>query len=242
MSKLTDDCMAGMELRDHTLSDYVPMDFAISNDVASLIFLTGWWDVNNPSVDGALQFYASPLSAGVSSSDFWVNSDASLGPSDELQQAISDNRDRTDFERTAYLSALLRMVEDFPAFDFGPWMAAFQARPVRDAVVEAYKTLTASRQMAKLFMSDASGNTVDVLVIDDRGDAVTASGDPWLDRVAMDYVAHKPNLPPLADYVNGVLGQQPYGGNGLFGPAVFTSGGFLLDVANNLLSSRRVGV
>lgn len=244
MTTLPEDCLSGVEARDPTLGRNYPVDFAVSNDTASLIFLANWWETENMTMDGAVLTYGRPIVAGPDDDARWVvqDMDVTLGPTDTYQQQLADNRDNADFNRPSYLSALLTLRDQLPEFNLDDWIAAFQKRPILDSMTEIGRRMASPRQMAHLYMLDPSGQTIDVLVLDERGDAVTAADDRWLSRAADDFTSQKASLPLLADYVNWLAGQQPYGGNALVGPRVFTGSGFLTDVATDLLSNRRVGI
>ena len=237
---LVTDCLAGISIYNYSMEVPLVLDFVANGESSSLVVVAGWWKRDWNSV-GSL-FVTSYDFPAINTPQGWkIGSDSLCAADDEpSQSAMNTNRDIADFDRANYLAALLQLKDEFPNINFDDWIAAIQARPLRDPLREYKNKMTAIRQMAKVYMLGQDGNAVDVLVLDDLGQAAQASSDPWLSRIAGQY-RNMDQKPPLADYVNWVASQTPYGGNGLVGPAVFQSGGDIGDVASTLLSSRNLG-
>lgn len=241
MTELTELSMAGIEYRDPELDDAQPGDFAVVSDAASLVMLAFWWEADwNSLAREGLLWIGRPLVTAANGA--WMVQDGviSVGPASDaaMQKRLNANRDTSDFSRDDYLSSLLVLRAEFPEFNMDEWIAAFSARPLRDALTDFRQQRTAERGMARVFIAGADGRVSDVLVLDDRGESAQAGDDAYLSRAAADFAAQGSDRPPLADYVNWLAAQQPHGGQMLVAPSVFRSGGFLPNVAVTQLSDR----
>lgn len=232
---LLDDCLAGVYLSTTAFSRDLPLDFAVENDGWVVLALAGWWQ-RDWSFDGDLflvrgKIEADPVGWKITRDDA-VRSWIMRADLKEIREPVMANRASTDFDRQAYLvqlAALMNALGEEWRQAVGSWQSAIERRPERDPVVEAKARAQADRGIGIVSIR-RDGRRVDALVIDDRGEAATAHGDPWLESIGSQWMALAPR-PSIVEFLAWVAEQTPYGGAELEQPREGNDHGTLQAIA-----------
>ncbi len=231
---LTDAIMKGMEFRSAHYNTPQPIDCVAEGTGQTLICFAGWWkaiwDIGNglELVSGALV----EAEQGIRwKFDEGPEDTLIAQPSDEDMQARLDRTRRLqDIERAQYIEALVAIREQNPDFDFNPWVEAFMERPFYDPVGAYRKKQIGLRKTSGLFLLDRDNTKVDVLVVDEHGNAAVAAASEWLTVFANRWAEMEDRPDPQA-FIGWVATQRPYGPHGLSEPFVSDAEGHIEDLA-----------
>jgi hypothetical protein len=244
---LTEDIMAGRELQSPDLIESQPLDLVIEGRGRILVAYAGWWTEEWSHGAGVMTFEgvlssgqqgeAAPHLAPVWS--FVEYPDTRItGPSDEdMQGRLEQMRRRTDLYRGEYLYQfdLLRDAYAEDDFDFEAWQGAILARPRVDATTEERRRNTGARKIGRLFLRDQDNEIVDILVVDEHGNAATARDNAALAHFEEDWLG-RDTRPEIEDYLAWAVTQQPYGPYEFEGPVFEQGTGTVEQIAGRLLS------
>jgi hypothetical protein len=181
---LLDACMDGLFYTWVHGDGSKPLDVVLVNDSETLILDAGWWQA-----DWNMGDYLNYAQAGLERDGeypHWFIPERGLDlypPDDEWQAGIVRRaRERVDMNRVEYVAQLELLRASLsdtlvPAFD--EWKKRIDARPVI-TVADILKRDTELRKVATIHVSGPSGR-VDVLILDERGNAATAHGTEWVE-------------------------------------------------------------
>jgi len=216
-----------------------PIDFAVSNAGKSAVVLSEWWTFAWGLNDGVCIFTGDIVRAGevdgsvgawhVEAHDAWLT-----GLDEEDVRVVRNARLQADIRRDEYLRALDRLTEvigDELAPEVTKWRDMYAERPVYDVLKEQEKLWAIPRVVGRVFLNDENGK-VDVLVIDERGDAVVLNETSWLSAFA-DMWTDRPETkrPEVADFIAWIMERRPPTVQTLDGPVVETATGPLVSIA-----------
>jgi hypothetical protein len=246
----TEDIMDGRELRLPYL-DTQPIDLAVLGAGKILLAFSGWWLDANATFGGALVWFESEVTPSVQTDNDkspvdWHIADEEGAlialPSDEdMAHRLAKMRRRTDVSRGQYLSALQDLAEangGDDGYDFDPWIAAVLARPRVDPVAEIRAANTMDRKIGRLILRNSDNEVVDILVIDENGNAATGSGHAALAVYEEDWIERE-QRPDLEDYLAWAATQRPYGSFTFDAPLFEGGTGPIEDIAQHALSRSR---
>ncbi len=238
MRDLAKDLIAGLELRVPSEGFSLPVDFAVMNSRATLVFRMDWWQKEQDLNVGIIQIDAVP-SWDDEAFGWAFRTEANYllaGPGDEDQDAaLRTMRKRILADPVSYRSALARQREvwadgDDP-FDFALWMD--WATGLRLLPVEGE---TSDRRQGRIRLLDHRGEVIDALVIDENGFAATADVNGYLVNFALDWISRSPGKrPSIIEFLGEVAGQSLYGGRTFEAPQEVLGPGDLEEIALRLV-------
>jgi hypothetical protein len=236
---LMDAIMRGTEFRCSYYGGPQPIDLVARARGSTLIAFAGWWkaqwDLGNglEIVTGNLveaeqgtrwKFDGGPEGALIASS----------GDGD-MQARIDRTRVLQDTQRAEYLNAVSILKEQNPEYDFDGWIETFMERPLYDPVEAYRKKQLGSRKTSGLLLLDRDNTKVDVLLVDEHGNAAVAAGSEWLTVFANRWTEME-DRPDPQSFIEWVATQRPYGPHGLSEPFVSSAEGHIEDLAARRLS------
>ncbi len=233
-----DAVMDGVEFRSPDYNVPVPVDFVAEGAGQTLVGFAGWWRADWITREG-LELIPAELNAeptpGHDAPAHWFFSDFEdtlLGPPGDADMAFRIRRTRRlmDTNRAEYLSALQTLKDTEEDFAFDEWVAAVLARPLVDPVDEFKRKHLGLRKLGRLFLLDQDNERVDVLLIDEHGNAATAGGNDWLEAFGDRWSDLDPR-PDMGEFMEWAAQQEPYGPLTLSQPATLQNEGHIEDLA-----------
>jgi hypothetical protein len=220
--------MEGVELRSPSQEGSSPLDFAVSNESRTLCLTVGWWRRNfGQGGDGVIVVDA-PFLPNTGGFDGLSEGLILAGPTDaDVAAVLTQERLRTDLDRMAYLSSLRQLHDYEPEFDLNPWTEAILARPR----LSPFQGLLARREVGRLRLLAGDGRTLDTLVIDSLGQALTSQEAGWLALFADQWAGYaEAERPDVFAFLSWLAAQPVYvPGAVLEAPAVFSEAGPLAN-------------
>lgn len=236
--KLIEALLRGAELRINGDDNPHPVDFIVSSDSATLVFLADWWQKGAELGHGIEVISALPEQDDDGNWTFeHENGYVLAGPTDaDVADHLSQMRLRTDLHRPQYLDALQSVLESESDFDFNPWLEAVLARPEIDAASEA-EGETSEREVGKILLRNGDEAVLDALVIDDLGNAACADPDGFLASFAEQWSSfEEDDRPPVLDYMRWLSQQSVYGDRDLAHAGTMSASGDVQDIALQLVA------
>jgi len=216
--------------------DAVSLDLVAEGGGNVLFAQSGWWRKEWGIQDGILVFSGSvvPKADGV-----WMidgNPDVTITNADTDADAerVAIQRRLQDSEKPRYISEL-RKLQAITLADIAPWITAVQARLPWSIDQENFDRALRIREIARIFLHGTDNKVLDVLVLDEDGDATTVHDNEWLTTFAERWVELEDV--ELRDYVEWIARQQPYGGLIISTPVITREPGSLGSIANRLMAS-----
>lgn len=223
--------MSGLEFRSPDYNVANPVDFAAEGARETLVFFAGWWRADWITREG-LELIPDILRERDRHWYFGDSEDLLLGPAGDGDMEFRLNRMRrlNDTNRDEYLQALQVLKETEVGFDFDPWIAATLERPRIDPVAEFKAKNEGLRKIGRLFLLNQDNERVDVLVLDEHGNAATAGGNDWLEAFGDRWADLDPR-PDLSEFLAWLATQRAYGPFSLDAPVVLQKEGSIEDLA-----------
>jgi len=232
-------CMNGLVLSGPGAQEPKPIDFALSLNGRAVVLEANWWtgdwDKDEHLYTFDAEFVPEVVPAGSNPCRWYVDGGSmNLTTTEEATQEVIDRaRTRIDINRAAYFAQLdalkLSVSEDYtPLID--DWRARISVREelTPEKIVERRNS---ARVVGTVFLNDESGK-IDVLVVDERGDAVVLNEDSWLESFASDWTDRDDdNRPEVADFIAWIMERRPSTVQTLDGPVVETMTGPLVSIA-----------
>jgi len=236
---LMDAIMQGMEFRCAYYGTPQPIDLVARAPGETLIAFAGWWKAQW-DIGNGLEIVKGNLVEAEQGIrwKFDEGPDDTLiaSPSDgDMQARIDRTRTLQDIERPIYLNALAILKEQNPDFDFDPWIETYLERPLYDPVAAYRKKHLGLRKTSGLLLLNRDNVGVDVLLVDEHGNAAVAAASEWLTVFANRWTEME-DRPDPQSFVEWVATQRPYGPHGLSEPFVLEAEGHLEDLAARRLS------
>jgi hypothetical protein len=244
VTPLLDASTTGLELADPAGS-LLAVDFVGVGGGYALVALVDWWRTETPGVgEGLFRFMDTPAPRGPRT---WViereGGHVALQPlsSHRTHDVWVHGRLTQDIERAAYLGALRRLAAGFPdqQADIQAWSADYAARPIVDPGARLRAANAVPRPVGVLPLLDQDGLAVDVLALDDRGNAASAQGDAWLDSLASQWTYYDADgavRPALSEFLGWASSQRPLGRTYPGTPRVVTAEGSTKRIARQVLA------
>jgi hypothetical protein len=231
--------MRGMEFRCSYYGGPQPVDLVARARERTLIAFAGWWKAQWDLGNGIeiVTGHLVEAEQGVRwKFDEGPEDTLIASPSDgDMQARIDRTRALEDIERANYLNAISILKEQNPEFDFNEWLEAFMDRPLYDPVEAYRKKQLGPRKTSGLLLLDRDNTKVDVLLVDEHGNAAVAAASEWLTVFANRWTEME-SRPDPQSFIEWVATQRPYGPYGLSEPFVFSAEGHIEDLAARRLS------
>lgn len=214
--------------------DSIVVDFVASTDEGgTLVARLKWWTVDEPLGAYLVITNEMPLTE-TAQDDVWeIEGVATFSRIDNPfdQQQFDMNRRDQDINRGDYLKALRELHDTFPdRFGLEPWIAAVLERPTIDVAVESAKRNLGLRKIAGVDLRNVDNELVDVLVVDEHGNAATVTGHPWMQSVAEGWV-YREERPTITEFADWLEQQEPTGSDSLDTVRVSEATGHIEDLA-----------
>lgn len=225
--------VAGMEYTGPVYAS-LPVDTVSTGRGEVLVAAAGWW-TQDWQQDGIL-VVPGELAEDAGSGGWRIGDGSALTAPANADGAdlLARRWDAIDYDRTVYLQQLQLLREAYPEFDLDEWTEYILSRPVRDPVRDYLEGIASARPVARVFLVANDQSRVDVLVVDEQGQAATATGSRFLAQAADEWV-NRENRPDLETYINWLADQQPYGPYSLTGAAVVEESGLIQDIALRMI-------
>lgn len=234
---LIEACMDGAELHfPDPFQESRPVDFAVSGGGRSIIALPGWWETDYSTKEALLTFAQSEIER--KDAKTWVLESPLAEPftittslSDgEMVTRVRKTRQYADMNRDAHLFAITEIRDMYSGIDFTELLEAVAARPIFDPVADFRRTRLGLRKIGGIFLVNQDNERVDVLLLDEHGDAATAGGNGWLEAFGDRWSDMDPR-PDVGEFLDWVATQRAYGPYALSPPQVLQKEGMLEDLA-----------
>lgn len=214
------------------------IDFIAIGDRGILLGLDWWWRMGDPWETGNTVLFSDRLVKDPRGWSFASDPEIVLRPLADGEQAERFARMRRfmDINRGRYLSRLSDLREQAGGgYNFDPWIESVTARPTVDVVTEMQRRMLKSRKIGTLPLLE-DGKQRDVLVIDENGNAATASGTLTLQSLADVWVqqfeeAPANDKPSIERFLMWAKDQRPYGPYTLSDPTFSQSDGEIEMIA-----------
>lgn len=229
--------LSGMVLSTSESTTNVPLDFVLVGNGGVIVAAATWW-LDPYGWDGKVVFVAGTpqpcLSGWQLKRDDAVSIVVASPDPDDLSD-LANLRTEMDTDRARYLLKLDQLKEWLgPEWEsqIAEWGKAVAARPLRDLVAEHAKAQTANRPVGLLDLVDESGAVVDVMAIDDLGNAATATGDDWLESIAGQWVSFaNEDRPTIAQFIAWAASQRTSGPTSVKGGRTINTDGTVEGIA-----------
>lgn len=229
-------CQRGAVLYNPKTGEEDLIDLAVSGDGATMFMRLNWWrnawGMGDPIIlPGEPEDRAPYPGFAVASPSNEVHI---LPPEDKPDRAaLQAARDLTDYNREEYLEQVGWLKRAFPAEyadGMGAWIDEFEKRPRRNAEAEAGKRNLRNREFGLVRLMGTDGETADLLIVDEDGNAVTLKGLDKLPAFAASWADQ--NSREVAAYVQSIAeDQRPYGPYEFSDARTFHAEGHIEDVA-----------
>ena len=206
----------GLQLDSPHYDDPYPVDFAVTRSGLSLITFAGWWDSDWGPGSG-IELYFEDLIPEVvpvgSEVETWRVGERDIfvsPPADaDMAARVARARASANIFRFEYLKQLDLLQENAgPDLDLSEWKAAIEAQEPIDAAAQMREQNYSLRKIGSAYLLGREGVKLDVLVIDEFGNATTVVQHPWFHAFAEDWIGRE-TRPDMEDYLAWLVEQRP---------------------------------
>lgn len=230
------DFMEGRELRDPNRETPVPLDFAVTDGQLTLCVMADWW-TTDWGMDKGLFVMNAPLAEDGTFEGLGTTYAIETFTDDFFADTFARSRRRIDLRRGVYLQELDRLRDFEPRFDLSGWRRLIGERPILNPIAELVADQDRMRATTLIRLTDGTGRTVDVLAIDELGNAATVDPRGFLSLFADRWSGYDaPQRPDPAEFAAWLVTQRPPGPVSLETPEVISAQGSLQEVAREALT------
>lgn len=161
-----------------------------------------------------------------------------LEPWEDDYAIYTEQRKIADYDKGARIAAMQQLARLERDFRFAPALDALCKRPWLDLNKLQQEEDTKLREVGYVALYDAEGEKLDVLVVDDRGEAAVLNPDLHLISYANQWEGSHARGVTVSQFIHWVSERSVHGPYGIANPRVEQRRGYLEDIAREELCRR----